>query len=222
MGPLPAPSGPGEGGGGRAWGRGAWLIEVGVVKKWAGLRAVGVAKSSGRGLYRPRPPRSPRPPALGPPSRHRPPRPRPRRARRLAEGGGRGGDVRRERGGYSAPGGGRRARCGHGAGGAGHGRQRVSAAGTGTGTGCRGSPTRPRNVFPPLCPRSGVGLALCRRLLEEDGRIHLCVACRNAPKAEAARDAILEAHPAAQVSTVEVDLGSLASVLRAARELRCR
>nr|XP_013045653.2 3-keto-steroid reductase/17-beta-hydroxysteroid dehydrogenase 7 [Anser cygnoides] len=94
--------------------------------------------------------------------------------------------------------------------------------GTGTGTECRGSPTRPRNVFPPLCPRSGVGLALCRRLLEEDGRIHLCVACRNAPKAEAARDAILEAHPAAQVSTVEVDLGSLASVLRAARELRCR
>uniref|UniRef100_A0A8B9THT9 3-keto-steroid reductase/17-beta-hydroxysteroid dehydrogenase 7 n=1 Tax=Anas platyrhynchos TaxID=8839 RepID=A0A8B9THT9_ANAPL len=58
----------------------------------------------------------------------------------------------------------------------------------------------------------GVGLALCRRLLEEDGRIHLCVACRNALKAEATRD----------VSTVEVDLGSLASVLRAAKELRCR
>ncbi|NXT53706.1 DHB7 reductase, partial [Pluvianellus socialis] len=69
---------------------------------------------------------------------------------------------------------------------------------------------------------SGVGLALCRRLLEEDGRIHLCIACRNAQKSEATRDLILTTHPAAQVSTVEVDLGSLASVLRVARELRCR
>lgn len=89
-----------------------------------------------------------------------------------------------------------------------------------------GCPRVPLTFFhPPLlvsCPRSGVGLALCRRLLEEDGRIHLCVACRNALKAEATRDAILELHPAAQVSTVEVDLGSLASVLRAAKELRCR
>ncbi|XP_075567074.1 3-keto-steroid reductase/17-beta-hydroxysteroid dehydrogenase 7 isoform X2 [Pelecanus crispus] len=68
----------------------------------------------------------------------------------------------------------------------------------------------------------GVGLALCRRLLEEDGRIHLCIACRSAQKSIATRDLILAAHPAAQVSTVEVDLGNLASVLRVARELRCR
>ncbi|XP_074762892.1 3-keto-steroid reductase/17-beta-hydroxysteroid dehydrogenase 7 isoform X3 [Athene noctua] len=68
----------------------------------------------------------------------------------------------------------------------------------------------------------GVGLALCRRLLEEDGRIHLCIACRNVQKSEATRDLILAAHPAAQVSTVEVDLGNLAAVLRVARELRCR
>ncbi|KAK4819576.1 hypothetical protein QYF61_008253 [Mycteria americana] len=68
----------------------------------------------------------------------------------------------------------------------------------------------------------GVGLALCQRLLAEDGRIHLCIACRNAQKSEATRDLILAAHPAAQVSTVEVDLGNLASVLRVARELRCR
>ncbi|NWW84618.1 DHB7 reductase, partial [Rhynochetos jubatus] len=68
----------------------------------------------------------------------------------------------------------------------------------------------------------GVGLALCQRLLEEDGRIHLCIACRNSQKSEATRDLILATHPAAQVSTVEVDLGNLASVLRAARELRCR
>lgn len=69
---------------------------------------------------------------------------------------------------------------------------------------------------------SGVGLALCQRLLEEDGRIHLCIACRNEQKSEATRDLILAAHPAAQVSTVEMDLGNLASILRAARELRCR
>eukprot|EP00076_Gallus_gallus_P003776 NP_001264436.1 3-keto-steroid reductase isoform 2 [Gallus gallus] len=68
----------------------------------------------------------------------------------------------------------------------------------------------------------GVGLALCRRLLGEDGRIHLCLACRNAQKAEATRDLVLQEYPAAQVSTVEVDLGNLASVLRAAQELRCR
>ncbi|XP_066180977.1 3-keto-steroid reductase/17-beta-hydroxysteroid dehydrogenase 7 isoform X3 [Sylvia atricapilla] len=68
----------------------------------------------------------------------------------------------------------------------------------------------------------GVGLALCQRLLEEDGRIHLCIACRNEQKSEATRDLLLTTYPAAQVSTVEVDLGNLASVLRAARELRCR
>ncbi|NXX17207.1 DHB7 reductase, partial [Podargus strigoides] len=69
---------------------------------------------------------------------------------------------------------------------------------------------------------SGVGLALCRRLLEEDGRIHLCITCRNAQKSEATRDLILATHPTARVSTVELDLGDLASVLRVARELRRR
>lgn len=72
------------------------------------------------------------------------------------------------------------------------------------------------------CRCSGVGLALCRRLLEEDGRIHLCIACRNAAKCEATRDLLLAAHPAARISTVEADLGNLASVLRVARELRRR
>ncbi|XP_057228815.1 3-keto-steroid reductase/17-beta-hydroxysteroid dehydrogenase 7 [Malurus melanocephalus] len=68
----------------------------------------------------------------------------------------------------------------------------------------------------------GVGLALCRRLLEEDGRLHLCIACRNEQTCENTRERILAYHPSAQVSTVEVDLGNLASILRAARELRCR
>ncbi|NWR81254.1 DHB7 reductase, partial [Centropus unirufus] len=69
---------------------------------------------------------------------------------------------------------------------------------------------------------SSLGLALCRRLLEEDGRIHLCIACRDTLKSQATRDLILADYPDAQVSTVEVDVGSLASVLRVARELRCR
>ncbi|NWV67219.1 DHB7 reductase, partial [Malurus elegans] len=69
---------------------------------------------------------------------------------------------------------------------------------------------------------SGVGLALCRRLLEEDGRLHLCIACRNEQTCENTRERILAYHPSAQVSTVELDLGNLASILRAARELRCR
>lgn len=76
------------------------------------------------------------------------------------------------------------------------------------------------SLTPSLC--SGVGFALCQRLLEEDGRIHLCIACRDVQKSEATRDLILATHPSAQVSTVEVDLGNLASILRAARELRCR
>ncbi|KFP43486.1 3-keto-steroid reductase, partial [Chlamydotis macqueenii] len=53
-----------------------------------------------------------------------------------------------------------------------------------------------------------------------DGRIHLCITCRNAQKSQATRDLLLASHPAARVSSVEVDLGDLASVLRAARELR--
>ncbi|XP_041276132.1 3-keto-steroid reductase/17-beta-hydroxysteroid dehydrogenase 7 isoform X1 [Onychostruthus taczanowskii] len=83
-------------------------------------------------------------------------------------------------------------------------------------------PARERRPAGHFCLPRGVGLALCQRLLEEDGRIHLCIACRNEQKSEATRDLILATHPAAQVSTVEVDLGNLASVLRAARELRCR
>nr|KAF6413335.1 hydroxysteroid 17-beta dehydrogenase 7 [Molossus molossus] len=69
---------------------------------------------------------------------------------------------------------------------------------------------------------SGVGRALCQRLLEADDGLHLCLACRNRARAEAARDALLAARPRAQVSTVQVDVSDLRSVLRAARELRRR
>ncbi|XP_070252309.1 3-keto-steroid reductase/17-beta-hydroxysteroid dehydrogenase 7 isoform X2 [Myotis yumanensis] len=47
---------------------------------------------------------------------------------------------------------------------------------------------------------SGVGRALCQRLLEEDDGLHLCLACRNRGRAEAVRAALLAARPSAQVS----------------------
>uniref|UniRef100_A0A8C3VY86 3-keto-steroid reductase/17-beta-hydroxysteroid dehydrogenase 7 n=1 Tax=Catagonus wagneri TaxID=51154 RepID=A0A8C3VY86_9CETA len=69
---------------------------------------------------------------------------------------------------------------------------------------------------------SGVGLALCMRLLKEDDGLHLCLACRNLSKAEAVRADLLASHPAAEVTTVQVDVSSLPSVFRASRELKER
>lgn len=72
------------------------------------------------------------------------------------------------------------------------------------------------------CPRSGVGLALCKRLPEREDALHLCLACRNMRKAEAARAALLASHPTAEVSTVRVDVSNLQSVLWASTELKRR
>ncbi|XP_043749798.1 3-keto-steroid reductase/17-beta-hydroxysteroid dehydrogenase 7-like isoform X2 [Cervus elaphus] len=69
---------------------------------------------------------------------------------------------------------------------------------------------------------SGVGLALCRRLLEEDDALHLCLACRNVSKTEAVRTSLLASHPAAEVSIVQVDVSSLPSVFQATKELKQR
>ncbi|XP_058516936.1 3-keto-steroid reductase/17-beta-hydroxysteroid dehydrogenase 7 [Ochotona princeps] len=69
---------------------------------------------------------------------------------------------------------------------------------------------------------SGIGLALCQRLLTVDEELHLCLACRNMGKAEAVRSALLASHRSAQVSIVQVDVASLQSVLRAAEELKQR
>ncbi|XDB49211.1 hypothetical protein AB1E18_002794 [Capra hircus] len=69
---------------------------------------------------------------------------------------------------------------------------------------------------------SGVGLALCRRLLEEDDALHLCLACRSMSKAEAVRTSLLASHPTAEVSIVQVDVSSLPSVFQATKELKQR
>uniref|UniRef100_A0A8B9L234 3-keto-steroid reductase/17-beta-hydroxysteroid dehydrogenase 7 n=1 Tax=Astyanax mexicanus TaxID=7994 RepID=A0A8B9L234_ASTMX len=69
---------------------------------------------------------------------------------------------------------------------------------------------------------SGIGLALCERLLSHDDQLQLCLACRNGQRAEAARQALLVSHPKAQVSLFQLDVGSVRSVLRAAQEIKQR
>ncbi|XP_075689593.1 3-keto-steroid reductase/17-beta-hydroxysteroid dehydrogenase 7 [Rhinoderma darwinii] len=69
---------------------------------------------------------------------------------------------------------------------------------------------------------SGIGLALCERLLSQDDQIRLCLVCRNTEKAESARSALLASHPSADVGVVRVDVGSLSSVLQGAKILKER
>ena len=69
---------------------------------------------------------------------------------------------------------------------------------------------------------SGIGLALCERLLSQDSEVRLCLACRNSGRAEAARSALLTSHPGARVDLLNLDVGSVRSVLRAAQEVKAR
>ncbi|XP_075040184.1 3-keto-steroid reductase/17-beta-hydroxysteroid dehydrogenase 7 [Mixophyes fleayi] len=69
---------------------------------------------------------------------------------------------------------------------------------------------------------SGIGLALCERLLSQDDQIRLCLACRNLQRAEVARSTLLSSHPSSDISIVQVDVGNLKSVVRGAKTLRQR
>ncbi|XP_041064432.1 3-keto-steroid reductase isoform X1 [Carcharodon carcharias] len=69
---------------------------------------------------------------------------------------------------------------------------------------------------------SGIGLALCERILSEDNQIHLCMACRNMQKAEAAKSELLLSHPGADISLLKIDVGNINSVIKAAKEIRQR
>lgn len=69
---------------------------------------------------------------------------------------------------------------------------------------------------------SGIGLALCSRLLAEDDDLHLCLACRNLSKARGVRETLLASHPSAEVSIVQMDVSSLQSVIRGAVEVKQR
>ncbi|XP_003225494.2 3-keto-steroid reductase/17-beta-hydroxysteroid dehydrogenase 7 [Anolis carolinensis] len=69
---------------------------------------------------------------------------------------------------------------------------------------------------------SGIGFALCTRLLQEDASLHICLACRNMEKANATRDKLLSHFSKVDISIVQVDVGKLDSVLRAAKEIKIR
>uniref|UniRef100_A0A8C7GT07 Uncharacterized protein n=1 Tax=Oncorhynchus kisutch TaxID=8019 RepID=A0A8C7GT07_ONCKI len=78
-------------------------------------------------------------------------------------------------------------------------------------------------VFEWIIPLSlGIGLALCERLLSEDGRIQLCLTCRNLRRAQAARYALLTSHPDAQVALLQLDTSSICSVLTVAHDVKLR
>lgn len=77
------------------------------------------------------------------------------------------------------------------------------------------------HLYISLC--SGIGLALCERLLSHDSEgLQLCLACRNMQRAQAARLALLASHPAAQVALLQMDTSSVSSVLTAAQEVKLR
>src|SRR5690606_9063796 len=67
---------------------------------------------------------------------------------------------------------------------------------------------------------SGIGLVAAMALAGMGARVVL--ACRRSQAAEAAAQQIRAAHPGAGVETVALDLASLESVRRAAREVRER
>ncbi|XP_053247152.1 3-keto-steroid reductase/17-beta-hydroxysteroid dehydrogenase 7 isoform X1 [Podarcis raffonei] len=69
---------------------------------------------------------------------------------------------------------------------------------------------------------SGIGSALCERLLQEDASLHVCLACRNLEKANATRNHLLSCFPSADISIVQIDVSKMASVLRAAEEIKAR
>ncbi|KAJ4943855.1 hypothetical protein JOQ06_006349 [Pogonophryne albipinna] len=69
---------------------------------------------------------------------------------------------------------------------------------------------------------SGIGLALCERLLQDTESLQLCLACRNMERGQAARSALLTSHPSAQVALLQMDTSSISSVLAAAQEVKLR
>lgn len=74
-----------------------------------------------------------------------------------------------------------------------------------------------------MSPCSGIGLALCERLLSHDAEgLQLCLACRNMQRAQAARSALLASHPRAQVALLQMDTSSISSVIAAAQEVKLR
>ena len=63
---------------------------------------------------------------------------------------------------------------------------------------------------------------MCERLLTQDSQLQLCLACRNMHRAEAAQHALLTSHPEAEVAVLNLDVGNIHSVLRAAQDVKLR
>lgn len=56
----------------------------------------------------------------------------------------------------------------------------------------------------------------------EGSHLRLCLACRNMQRAEAARSALLASHAEACIDLLHLDVGSVQSVLTAAKEIKTR
>ncbi|KAF6019513.1 HSD17B7 [Bugula neritina] len=67
---------------------------------------------------------------------------------------------------------------------------------------------------------SGVGLALCERLLTQYPKLKLCMVCRNKQKGESAKNALLVVHPDAVISLVIGDVSSIVSVKQFTQEIK--
>ena len=70
--------------------------------------------------------------------------------------------------------------------------------------------------------QSGIGLCLAHRILDEDDKVDLILACRNRTKADEARKNLLERHPGVTIDVVLFDTSSLTSVYNAAKTVRFR
>ena len=67
---------------------------------------------------------------------------------------------------------------------------------------------------------SGIGLAVAKGLLQVYPSLHLCLACRNVGKAKAAESELRQLVKNADISIVQLDTSSPASVVKASTELK--
>ena len=79
-----------------------------------------------------------------------------------------------------------------------------------------------RNFWFMLLTDRGIGLALASRLIENDSGIRVCLACRNINRAQAACELLLKRFPQADVTTLQLDVSSPASVYQAAGDIQTR
>ncbi|XP_067934097.1 3-keto-steroid reductase/17-beta-hydroxysteroid dehydrogenase 7-like [Watersipora subatra] len=67
---------------------------------------------------------------------------------------------------------------------------------------------------------SGVGFALCNRLLDDFSNMRLCIICRNEQRGTDALNALLTTHSGAAITLVLCDIGCISSVKKCCQEIR--